>query len=261
MASKSKYDYKFRPGSYWGRGLDEIQTAIAGQWRREAVETAEQHGTLNECDPALWRERWAEPQDPAATTDKVQALGNILSGTGPNDLAEQAGRIDPRMLGGEYLPEPDGSSVEIARLVYASTTRDVISVHARAGKTRIQYDIVDEYGNQYEPAIYTSRRPLSMKQMVRMLLESRSVQFDEAFGSGGNLLTCSATYNIVYGNDDAAQRYRDWVQAESVFYPQLSQWTEQWYSIWIERVIDSSKGSPDELTEDEETWVNSEEWD
>ena len=57
MAAKSKYDYKFRPGSYWDSGLDEIHAAIAGQWRREAVETAEQHGTLNQSDPVTCPQR------------------------------------------------------------------------------------------------------------------------------------------------------------------------------------------------------------
>lgn len=61
---------------------------------------------------------------------------------------ESIGRIHPRFMGGEYLPDRLGEEVEIARITIASTTQDVTCVYAKRGKNRIYYRAVDEYGGE-----------------------------------------------------------------------------------------------------------------
>jgi hypothetical protein len=56
------------------------------------------------------------------------------------------GRLHPSFMGGEYLPDRRETEVEIARINIDSTTSDVTSVYAKAGKDRVLYRVVDEYG-------------------------------------------------------------------------------------------------------------------
>lgn len=53
--------------------------------------------------------------------------------------------IHPMFMGGNYLPDADGSEVEIARITIASTTYDVTGVYARPVDGAIHYRVVDEY--------------------------------------------------------------------------------------------------------------------
>lgn len=64
------------------------------------------------------------------------------------DVRQLTGRIHPRFMGGEYLPDQVRGEVEIARVTLASTLQDVVSVRARKGKSRIRYRVVDEYEGQ-----------------------------------------------------------------------------------------------------------------
>jgi hypothetical protein len=66
-------------------------------------------------------------------------------------------------MGGEYLPDRRDTEVEIARINIDSTTSDVTSVYAKAGKDRIRYRVVDEYNGDTlsEKRTRSSRRPSS----------------------------------------------------------------------------------------------------
>ncbi len=66
-------------------------------------------------------------------------------------------------MGGEYLPDRRDTEVEIARINIDSTTSDVTSVYAKAGKDRIRYRVVDEYNGDTlsEKRTRNSRRPSS----------------------------------------------------------------------------------------------------
>ena len=67
-------------------------------------------------------------------------------------------------MGGEYLPDRRETEVEIARINIDSTTSDVTSVYAKAGKDRILYRVVDEYGGDTltEKRTRSSKPPLSL---------------------------------------------------------------------------------------------------
>jgi len=55
------------------------------------------------------------------------------------------GRLHPSFMGGEHLPDRRETEVEIARINIDSTTSDVTSVYAKAGKDRILDRVVDEH--------------------------------------------------------------------------------------------------------------------
>jgi hypothetical protein len=54
------------------------------------------------------------------------------------------GRIDPMMLGGEFLPSLSAGETEIVRIELRSTTFDVIELRAWMRHGRIHYRVVDE---------------------------------------------------------------------------------------------------------------------
>ena len=75
-------------------------------------------------------------------------------------------------MGGEYLPDRQETEVEIARINIDSTTGDVTSVYAKAGKDRILYRVVDEYDGDTltEKRTRSSKRPLSLGELIEYFL-------------------------------------------------------------------------------------------
>jgi hypothetical protein len=81
-------------------------------------------------------------------------------------------------MGGEYLPDRRDTEVEIARINIDSTTSDVTSVYAKAGKDRIRYRVVDEYNGDTlsEKRTRRSKRPLSLGELIEFLLAAWPLQ-------------------------------------------------------------------------------------
>jgi hypothetical protein len=81
-------------------------------------------------------------------------------------------------MGGEYLPDRRETEVEIARINIASTTGDVTSVYAKAGKDRILYRVVDEYDGDTltEKRTRSSKRPLSLGELIEYFLAAWPLQ-------------------------------------------------------------------------------------
>ena len=77
--------------------------------------------------------------------------------------------------------------LEIGRITIKSTTRDVVSMYARKGKSRIYYRVVDEYEGETlnEKRTRTSIRPLKFRDFLDFFLEAwsfmdvLSLNFDE----------------------------------------------------------------------------------
>ena len=92
----------FRPESYWD-APEAILANVKGQWRRRYL---------------------SDPPDGQIEDIPEELLANELSAA---DRA-MAGRLHPSMMGGEYLPAYRRQEIEIARVVLASVTQDVISI-------------------------------------------------------------------------------------------------------------------------------------
>ena len=68
--------------------------------------------------------------------------------------------------------------MEIARINIDSTTSDVTSVYAKAGKDRIRYRVVDEYNGDTlsEKRTRSSKRPLSLGELIEFFLAAWPLQ-------------------------------------------------------------------------------------
>ena len=182
--SKSAIDLAFRPASYFWPITHEthVIAAIKGERRREAIRAAFDANRVSALD-----EYYATP---VLHEDDRRALG----------------ALHPSFMGGEYLPNREETEVEIARITIDSTTSDVTSVYAKAGKSRIYYRVVDEYGGDTlcGKARRTSKRALSLGELIEFFLEAWPLK------------------DVLEGNDLDLEGAQDFTHPSSEFYPQFS---------------------------------------
>jgi hypothetical protein len=147
---KSELDLSYRPESYFWPITHETHliAAIKGERRRNIIRAAFDANTVTPLD-----EHYAAP---VLDEQDRRALG----------------RLHPSFMGGEYLPNRQETEVEIARINIDSTTSDVTSVYAKAGKSRIYYRVVDEYNGDTlsDKRTRTSKRPLPLAELVEFFL-------------------------------------------------------------------------------------------
>lgn len=147
---KSKLDLGYRPESYFWPITHETHriAAIKGERRRNIIREAFDANTVTPLD-----EYYAAP---VLHEQDRRALG----------------ALHPSFMGGEYLPNRQETEVEIARINIDSTTSDVTSVYAKAGKNRIYYRVVDEYNGDTlsEKRTRTSKQPLTLGELVEFFL-------------------------------------------------------------------------------------------
>lgn len=127
--------------------------------------------------------------------------------------------------GGDHLPQFLNCEVEIARLALESTTWDVKSIRARPTTRGIAYRVVDEYNSKCSFRPKSSRRPLSMGQLVELI---EGLNVDGASSS-------PAALRAYQGATDAAaiRELGTFVTVNSDFYPSL----ESWYCYEAERWV------------------------
>ena len=198
MPNHSKYDLDFRPRSYWGP--QDLQThygaRVKGELRRQAA--------LSDLDVG---------------TPNTAILQSALS----EDERRAAGAVHPWFMGGEDLPDLLTNEVEIARVTMKSTTLDIVSIRARNTRTRIVYRIVDEYmdedGDQYQLVPKTSKLPLSMAQVIKLIDMSNLIDDPREM----NYECCSA------------EEIYDFCTVSSSFYPELAPWIDESNREWFVR--------------------------
>ena len=147
---KSELDLSYRPESYFWPITHETHliAAIKGERRRNIIREAFDANTVTPLD-----EYYAAP---VLHEQDRRALG----------------ALHPSFMGGEYLPNRQETEVEIARINIDSTTSDVTSVYAKAGKNRIYYRVVDEYNGDTlsQKRTRTSKQPLTLGELVEFFL-------------------------------------------------------------------------------------------
>jgi hypothetical protein len=181
---KPALDLGYRPESYFWPITHETHriAAIKGERRRNLVRAAFDADTVTPLD-----EHYATP---VLDEQDRRALGSL----------------HPSFMGGEYLPNRQDTEIEIARINIDSTTSDVTSVYAKAGKNRIYYRVVDEYGGDTlsEKRTRTSKRPLTLAELVAFFLGAWSLK------------------DVLDGNDLDLEGAHDFTHPSSEFYPQFS---------------------------------------
>ena len=176
-------DLGYRPQSYfWPITHDtHVIAAVKGERRRSAIRDA-------------------------FDADRVTPLDELYaSPTLPDEDRRALGRLHPSFMGGAYLPDRRDTEVEIARINIDSTTSDVTSVYAKAGKDRIRYRVVDEYNGDTltEKHTRSSKRPLSLGELITFFLAAWPLK------------------DVLEGNEfdrDGAQAF---TRPSSEFYPQF----------------------------------------
>jgi hypothetical protein len=142
---------------------------------------------------------------PASYTDELDQQDRAVRGA-----------IHPSWMGGEYLPDCLPGEVEIARIVLASVTQDVVSIRARrrGRDRRIHYRIQDEYGSDFQFSPRSSRRPLTQEELIGLIA---TLQNADAAAEGRSFIA-----NVLYYNPDfSLARLAEFVTVESLFYPEV----------------------------------------
>ena len=194
-------DLAYRPNTYFWAHDNKIRLAsdIKGAERKALYEKL-----IDSDCPKLADTLIAEP---------------VLSEQGRTDL----GRIHPRFMGGEYLPDKTEREVEIARITIASTTYDTTSVYARRGKKRIYYKVVDEYGGETLQKSYrTSIRPLTLKQLTDFFIASCDLLGCLEFNFSGDDYPRDEVHGFI---TDASSSF--YAEFEALVHQRISEWLNE----------------------------------
>ncbi len=197
-------DYDYRPASYWNlQNLGQVVANIKGAARKKTA--------LRLIDEAL--------------LDEAGAV--TLTDTLSEEERDLAGKVHPALMGGEYLPAYEASEVEIARITMASITQDVISIRAYPTQGRIGYRVVDEYNSETRVKPEHSKRPLSLRQLIRLIDTAESNELGP-IGLGIIQIQFDCT-------EESAESFADFMQFTSEFYPDLTR--HYWLATrrWVEQ--------------------------
>jgi hypothetical protein len=198
----TKFNLDDRPQSYWGTSNARFAN-VKGEVRRRAIRQALAEGRLEEIPP--------------------EVRGDVLSPA----TREEAGRIHPSYMGGEYLLDYFPGEVEIARVALDSVTVDVTSVRARMSGGRIRYRAVDEYEAHIRVSPQSSRRPLTLRQLIRLIDTATCDVWPEEFVG----LVCLEAHFDGANHERLAQFFH----VSSAFYSELGPWYEEAAEGWLKR--------------------------
>lgn len=193
----------WRPRSYWDHPdpVSAILANVKGQERRDCIRWALENGSDLFSVEDLAREDLSE-EDRAAW-----------------------GAFHPAFLGGEFLPAYLPGEVEIARIVLASVTQDVVSIRARNRRSggRILYRVVDEYyaeGSKYRFAPRWSVEPLTLGEIADLIWT-----MDRPGNTKGGWirdgLQWYLTYDVCPLDKDQVRWLKGFYRVESEVYPAL----------------------------------------
>ena len=196
-------DYTQRPKSYWE--TDDVLACllqnVKGRERREMIRSYWEQGRLQELDETFLCETLSEED------------------------RDRLGKIHPAFMGGEYLPDYEPGETEIARLELRSMTADVISIRAKREGGLIRYRIVDEYGTEFELQRQSSRKPLTLEQLVKFIDGSNHPDLP------AGLALC---YNSMNADGGVTGRHelQDFTTIRSDIYPQLEEHYDHVFEEW-----------------------------
>jgi len=215
--ARPDFDLTYRP-DYW-QPSDPISLIIAnvkGEVRRRQI-----------LDVLEGRHRLVAPG--------TELPDEIMQDSLPEPERAAWGRVHPAMMGGEYLPDYSRGEMEIARIVLASTTMDVVSVRARRDrKLTIHYGVVDEYEQKFLFRPKSSARPLTLGETIGLL---DSIESDTD-GRGHPWIEWIRDMN--YGEGRDPRRIAHFVTVYSPFYPRLHEYyrwrNERWLAAELARL-------------------------
>ncbi|MEI8168834.1 MAG: hypothetical protein WCG50_04105 [Rhodoferax sp.] len=189
----------------------------------------------------LGEERRKDVQQRLAAGDSFAGEDWLTESKLEDSTRQIVGSLHPAYMGGEYLPSIANEEIEIARIVLASVTQDVISIRAKRTKKNISYRVVDEYDGVFVTTKKWSAQPLTLKQLIKFIDETYQEECD---GEGG------LVFSILGMNIDAsgdAECMRGFVDVKSSFYPELG----RYYALEIDSYLDGFLDDEDDADEPE----------
>jgi len=223
----SGFDYSFRPASYFHPDPETLIVAsILGEERRKDVKRRLAAGGL---DPDLHGD-WL-------TDSKLD-----------NSTRQVLGAMHPSYMGGEYLPSMGQQEIEIARVVLASTTQDVISIRARRTPQFIAYRVVDEYETGYILFKHRTKLPLTLRELIKFL--NRTNRDDVGSDNHNGLVITPLAMNLECDPDP--ESYMDFVSVHSSFYPELGRYFDRLTSEYLVEKMEPEEEVYEEDDEEEE---------
>lgn len=143
-------------------------------------------------------------------------------------------------MGGEYLPQLKPGEFEIARVVLQSTTQDVYSLRARrSSKTgRYYYRFVDEYLCSFALSRKSSTRPLTMRQLIRLIDSADPDNVKPSWSWPGPVRMPEHCISFMITKGDEVEKGLEFISLYSVVYPQLYSYYEQRMRRWAYRYVD-----------------------
>ena len=210
-----KFDMDYRPISYWGLNALTIHllSSIKSKNKRDSIKDfINKYG-----ENKLINEKF--------TKNKLHETER-----------ETIKKFKKHYYSDEFIPKKNNKlKVEIARLTMKSTLGDYISFVAQQNKENITYTIVDEYESNFHHTIKSSQRPLTFREIIKLIDESTSDAYMD--------------YNNVYGgarqsnyddNDYDPEEFWDFEIIDSTHYNRLYDWYILQNYIWlIERKIEN----------------------
>lgn len=197
--------------------------------------------------PTLAQEILGDVVNPVRRQWLLQRLANGDLEDVPDELLQpqlseqvriHVGRLDPRLMGGEYLPEKPPGTVTVLTMLLQSTTRDVIELWAtpKANGT-IGLRWVDEHHGVYRPPYDHISKPFSLGELI---------QFIEAtYCEAGFLPLCFNNMNY----EDQEPGYLDFLEGftsiRSDFHPRLGEWMSRKASEWADEQREAAQETED----------------
>lgn len=212
MPDNSRYDLNYRPRSYWVFE-DHAQKALAtvkGALRRESA------ALLLGADPNA-------PIDPVLLDESLTPAERY-----------SLFALDREAASGEFLPDLEPFEVEIARVHYNSTFRDVVSVRAKWLDSRIIYGVVDDFTDNGQAYVTWSPshsvKPLTMRELIKLMDTASKQPEDDPNGWFTGLIQGPCLYQYYCESFERApdfKKIRGFAFASSAFYTELSSWYEE----------------------------------
>src|SRR5260221_3239571 len=156
----------------------------------------------------------------------------LLTDTLDEEARDSIGRIHPSFMGGEYLPNYALKETEIARIELNSTTRDVISIRARASGKRTKYTVCDEYESEFKLPQRTASHPFSLRKLIWFLDNVEHRESDPSWNRFGFVLSYNQC-NLDCGTP--LEELHNFTRVTSDVYPDLglhyAQIIAEWYNL------------------------------
>ncbi len=200
--AEAPIDYSFRPLSYWHvSSLRQLLANIKGAERKKHALALMSRGCLAEVSDL------------------------VLTDCFSDEERCRLSKVDPALMGGEFLPTYLPNEVEIARVTMASVTQDVISIRARPKGERILYRVVDEYKAQFIIAPSSSVRPLTLQQLISLM--------DTGSDSEGHPIGLGIIQCLFDCTEEPAVAFDNFLTFSSEFYADLN----KHYSLAIQQWV------------------------